>query len=29
MARALKLVVPPAAAGERLDRFLATCEGVG
>jgi 23S rRNA pseudouridine1911/1915/1917 synthase len=29
MARALKLVVPPAAAGQRLDRFLATCEGVG
>ncbi len=29
MARALKLVVPPEAAGERLDRFLAACEGVG
>jgi 23S rRNA pseudouridine1911/1915/1917 synthase len=25
----MKLVVPPEAAGERLDRFLATCEGVG
>jgi 23S rRNA pseudouridine1911/1915/1917 synthase len=25
----MKLVVPPGAAGERLDRFLATCEGVG
>jgi 23S rRNA pseudouridine1911/1915/1917 synthase len=24
-----KLVVPPEAAGERLDRFLAGCEGVG
>ena len=29
MVRALKLVVPPEAAGERLDRFLAACEGVG
>jgi 23S rRNA pseudouridine1911/1915/1917 synthase len=30
VARALrKLVVPPEAAGERLDRFLAVCEGVG
>ena len=28
MVRALKLVVPPEAAGERLDRFLAGCEGV-
>jgi 23S rRNA pseudouridine1911/1915/1917 synthase len=27
--RALKIVVPPEAAGERLDRFLAGCEGVG
>jgi 23S rRNA pseudouridine1911/1915/1917 synthase len=27
--RALRLVVPPEAAGERLDRFLATCEEVG
>jgi 23S rRNA pseudouridine1911/1915/1917 synthase len=27
--RALRLVVPPEAAGERLDRFLATCEAVG
>jgi 23S rRNA pseudouridine1911/1915/1917 synthase len=25
----MKLVVPPEAAGERLDRFLAACEGVG
>jgi 23S rRNA pseudouridine1911/1915/1917 synthase len=25
----MKLVVPPEAAGERLDRFLATCEAVG
>ena len=25
----MKLVVPPEAAGERLDRFLATCDGVG
>jgi 23S rRNA pseudouridine1911/1915/1917 synthase len=25
----MKLVVPPEAAGERLDRFLAVCEGVG
>ncbi len=25
----MRLVVPPEAAGERLDRFLATCEGVG
>jgi 23S rRNA pseudouridine1911/1915/1917 synthase len=25
----MKLVVPPEAAGERLDRFLATCESVG
>jgi 23S rRNA pseudouridine1911/1915/1917 synthase len=25
----MKFVVPPEAAGERLDRFLATCEGVG
>lgn len=27
--RALRLVVPPEAAGVRLDRFLATCEEVG
>ena len=26
---ALKLVVPPEAAGERLDRFLANCEAIG
>jgi 23S rRNA pseudouridine1911/1915/1917 synthase len=26
---ALRVVVPPEAAGERLDRFLAACEGVG
>jgi 23S rRNA pseudouridine1911/1915/1917 synthase len=25
----MKLVVPPEAAGERLDRFLASCEAVG
>ena len=25
----MKLVVPPEAAGERLDRFLAVCDGVG
>jgi len=25
----MRLVVPPEAAGERLDRFLAACEGVG
>jgi 23S rRNA pseudouridine1911/1915/1917 synthase len=25
----MRLVVPPEAAGERLDRFLARCEGVG
>jgi 23S rRNA pseudouridine1911/1915/1917 synthase len=25
----LRVVVPPEAAGERLDRFLAACEGVG
>jgi 23S rRNA pseudouridine1911/1915/1917 synthase len=25
----MMLVVPPEAAGERLDRFLASCEGVG
>jgi 23S rRNA pseudouridine1911/1915/1917 synthase len=25
----MRLVVPPEAAGERLDRFLAGCEGVG
>ena len=25
----MKLVVPPEAAGTRLDRFLATCEPVG
>jgi 23S rRNA pseudouridine1911/1915/1917 synthase len=25
----MKLTVPPEAAGERLDRFLAACEGVG
>jgi 23S rRNA pseudouridine1911/1915/1917 synthase len=25
----MKLLVPPEAAGERLDRFLAACEGVG
>ncbi len=25
----MKLVVPPEAAGERLDRFLAGCDGVG
>jgi 23S rRNA pseudouridine1911/1915/1917 synthase len=25
----MKLIVPPEAAGERLDRFLALCEGVG
>jgi 23S rRNA pseudouridine1911/1915/1917 synthase len=25
----VRLVVPPEAAGERLDRFLARCEGVG
>ena len=25
----MKLVVPPEAAGARLDRFLATCEPVG
>ena len=29
MVRVLKLVVPREAAGERLDRFLAACEGVG
>ncbi|MGH3037538.1 MAG: pseudouridine synthase, partial [Gaiellaceae bacterium] len=25
----MKLMVPPEAAGERLDRFLAVCDGVG
>jgi 23S rRNA pseudouridine1911/1915/1917 synthase len=29
LVRALRLVVPPEAAGERLDRFLARCEPVG
>jgi 23S rRNA pseudouridine1911/1915/1917 synthase len=29
MTRALTFVVPPEAAGERLDRFVAACEAVG